>query len=155
MSWRLKTSEFEKQKGAGNKRIMKNLVANKEHIGIIGYVGGKPAAWCSFAPREKFIKLENSRVLKRIDDEPVWSISCFFIAKEFRRNGLSTQLLKGVIAFSKKKKIKILEGYPTVPYSKAIPAAFAWTGIPASFERAGFTEAARRSKSRPIMRYFI
>ena len=155
MAWRLKSSEFEKHKGAGNKRIMKSLVKQKEQIGIIGYIGNKPVAWCSFAPREKFIRLENSRVLKKIDDEDVWSISCFFISKEFRRKGLSTGLLKGVIAFCRKKNVKILEGYPTVPYSKAMPAAFAWTGIPAAFDRAGFEEAAKRSKSRPIMRYYL
>lgn len=155
MSWRLKSSDFEKQKGAENKKTMKDLVKRNQQIGIIGYIGKKPIAWCSVAPREKFIRLENSRVLRRIDNEPVWSITCFFIAKEFRRMGLSTELLKGVIVYCKKKKVRIIEGYPTVPYSKEIPAAFAWTGIPSSFERAGFEEVARRSKSRPIMRCYI
>jgi hypothetical protein len=73
--------------------------------------------------------------------------------------------LKAIIEFSKKlnklksrpsqKKVKILEGYPTIPYNKIIPAAFAWTGIPSAFEKAGFKEAARRSKTRPIMRYYL
>lgn len=155
MSWRLKSSDFEKGKGGGNKKKIRSLVKSNEQIGIIGYIGKKAVAWCSVAPREKFIRLENSRVLKKIDVEPVWSISCFFISKEYRKKGLSAELLKGVIAFCKKKKVKILEGYPVVPYSKEIPAAFAWTGIPASFEKVGFEVAARRSKSRPIMRYFI
>ena len=135
--------------------LMRDLVKRREQIGIIGYIEKQPIGWCSVAPREKFIRLESSRVLKKIDDKSVWSISCFFISKEFRRKGLSTDLLKGVIAFCKKKKVKILESYPTVPYSKEIPAAFAWTGIPTAFEKAGFVEAAKRSKSRPIMRYYI
>lgn len=155
MSWRLKSSDFEKNKGDGNRRKMKSLVKQKEQIGIIAYIRNKPVGWCSVAPREKFIRLENSRVLKKIDDEQVWSVSCFFIAKEFRRKGLSCDLLKGAIAFCKKKKVSIIEGYPTVPYSKEIPAAFAWTGIPSAFEKAGFVLAARRSRSRPIMRYYI
>ena len=155
MSWRLKTSEFEKQKGAGNKKAMRSLVQKNEQIGIIAYMDKKPIGWCAVAPRETFIRLDNSRVLKRIDDEPVWSITCFFITKEFRRKGLSTELLNGVINFCKKKKVKILEGYPIVPYNKNIPAAFAWTGIPISFEKAGFKEVERRSKSRPIMRYYL
>lgn len=155
MSWRLKSSVFEKQKGIGNKNEMKNLVKKHDQIGLIGYINKKPVAWCSVAPREKFIRLESSRVLKKIDDEFVWSVSCFFILKEYRRKGLSIDLLKGAISFCKKKKVKILEGYPTVPYNKNIPAAFAWTGIPSSFVNAGFVEAARRSKSKPIMRYYI
>lgn len=155
MSWRLKSSEFEEQKGAGNKKAMLGLVKKNEQIGIIAYLGKQPIGWCAAAPREKFIRLDNSRVLKRIDDEQVWSITCFFITKEFRRKGLSTELLNAVINFCKKKKVEILEGYPTVPYNKNIPAAFAWTGIPISFEKAGFEEVKRRSKSRSIMRYYL
>ena len=155
MSWRLRSADFEKNKGMRNKKEMKNLVANKEQIGIIAYHYKEPVGWCSFAPREIFLRLNNSKVLSPVDGEKVWSITCFFIKKEFRRKGLSTELLNAVIEFSRKKKAKILEGYPTVPYSKNIPAAFAWTGIPQSFLKAGFTEVARRSKSRPIMRYYL
>jgi hypothetical protein len=155
MSWRLKHSAFEKQKGQGNKNAMHKLAKNKEQIGIIGYIGKQAVAWCAVAPREKFVRLENSRVLKRIDEQSVWSITCFFIIKEFRRKGISSEMLKCVIDYCQKKKVKILEGYPSVPYSTNIPAAFAWTGIPSSFEKAGFTEAARRSPSRPIMRYYL
>jgi len=155
MSWRLKSSDFNKLKGAGNKRAMKHLVDRKEQIGIIAYAGKEPVGWCAVAPREKFIRLENSKVLARIDEEKVWSITCFFIKKGFRRKGLSVELLKAVIEFGKKKRVKVLEGYPTVPYNSNIPAAFAWTGIPSAFVKAGFVEAARRSKSRPIMRYYL
>ncbi len=155
MTWRLKSSVFEKLKGSGNKKAMRNLVKKKEQIGLIAYIKKQPVGWCAVAPRDKFIRLEKSRVLKKIDDEPVWSITCFFILKEYRRMGLSSELLKGVIKFCIKKKVKILEGYPTVPYTAEVPAAFAWTGIPSAFEKAGFEEAARRSRSRPIMRYYL
>ncbi len=155
MAWRLKSSLFEKQKGIGNKKTMKRLVEEKEQIGIIAYDGKIPIGWCSFAPREKYLRLESSKVLSPIDDDPVWSITCFFMAKEYRKKGISTELLKSVIEFCRKKKVKILEGYPTVPYSESIPAAFAWTGIPSSFEKAGFVEVARRSKTHPIMRYYL
>jgi N-acetylglutamate synthase-like GNAT family acetyltransferase len=60
-----------------------------------------------------------------------------------------------MIKFCKGKGAKIIEAYPVEPYSVNIPAAFAWTGIPSSFERAGFKEVARRSRTRPIMRYYI
>jgi GNAT superfamily N-acetyltransferase len=127
MSWRLNHAEFEKQKGAGNKRAMKKLVEEKKQIGIIAYLDGEPIGWCSVAPREKFIQLESSRVLKPIDDKPVWSITCFFLAKDYRRRGLSVDILKGVIAFCKMRCVKILEAYPIIPYSKNMPAPFAWT----------------------------
>ena len=109
MAWRIKSKDFDKQKGAGNKKAMKKIVNKNETPGIIGYIDGKPVGWCAVAPREKFIRLENSRVLKKIDDKPVWSITCFFIAKPYRRQGLSIELLKGVVEFCKKKKVLIDE----------------------------------------------
>jgi len=154
MSWRLKKSEFDKNKGKGNKILMRKLVNSKRETGILAYIKQEPVGWCSVAPRDDFIRLNNSRVLGKVDDNPVWSIVCFFINKKYRRQGLSTQLLKSVIAYYKKKKIKILEGYPSEPYSENIPAAFAWTGFPSAFTKAGFKEVERRSKSRPIMRYY-
>ncbi len=155
MSWRLRPKDFNKQKGAGNKKAMKKIVDKNETPGIVGYIDGRPVGWCAVAPREKFIRLENSRVLQKIDDKPVWSITCFFIAKPFRRHGLSTELLNGVIKFCRRKKVKVIEAYPAEPYGDNIPAAFAWTGIPSAFAKAGFKVAERRSPKRPIMRYYL
>ncbi|MFC2133798.1 GNAT family N-acetyltransferase [Bacteroidota bacterium] len=155
MTWRLLSKDFEAGKGHGNKKAMKSLVNRGRNIGIIAYENNEPVGWCSVAPREDFIRLEKSRMLKPIDDKPVWSVSCLFIAKSHRRRGVSVKLLEAALKFAKKKGAKIVEGYPTEPYNESIPAAFAWTGIPSSFEEAGFKEAARRSKTRPIMRYYL
>jgi GNAT superfamily N-acetyltransferase len=155
MSWRLKKSQFDRQKGDANKSAMKKIVNSGEMPGIIAYYDGRPIAWCSVAPREKFIRLENSKILSRIDDKPVWSVSCIFIIKEFRRQGISKDLLKAAIEFCKSKGAKIIEAYPQEPYGPKIPAAFVWTGIPSSFEKAGFEVAVKRSKMGPIMRYYI
>ncbi len=153
MSWRLKRAEFQKQAGEGNKKAMKKLVNENETIGIIAYYGEEPIGWCAVAPREKHIRLENSKVLKRIDDKPAWSITCFFIDKKFRRQGISIELIKEAIKFCRSKGVRTIEAYPTVPYSDSIPAAFAWTGIPSAFEKAGFIEVERRSRTRPMMRF--
>lgn len=155
MAWRLKASEFNRQKGEGNKLAMHSLVKQNEQIGLLAYVDGEPVGWCAVAPRENYPRLENSRVWKRVDDNPVWSISCFFIAKAFRRKGLSLELVKGAISFCKANQVKIIESYPVVPYSEKIPDSFAWTGFPDIFEKAGFVMAERRSPSKPIMRYYI
>ncbi len=152
MWWRTKRKEFEANKGSNNQRAMKTLVMNGEFIGIIAYRNLIPIGWCAVAPREKFIRLDNSRVLKRIDEQPVWSIPCFFIAKGERRKGLSGEILNGVIGYCRKKKIKILEAYPIIPYSMNIPAPFAYTGILLTFLRAGFKISKKWSKARPIVR---
>lgn len=153
MTWRLTAAEFQKKKGPGNRKAMHGLVRRGEPTGILMYVDGTPAGWCSVAPRDHFVRLEKARVLKRIDDQPVWSVTCFFLARPFRRQGLSVELIKGVIAHCRKKRVKMLEAYPVIPYAEKMPDVFAWTGLVSAFEKAGFVEAARPSKSRPILRY--
>jgi GNAT superfamily N-acetyltransferase len=155
MYWRCRRADFNQNKGMNNKLAIRALVECSENTGLLAYVDGKPAGWCALAPREDYVRLENSKVWKRIDDQPVWSIPCFFIAKSFRRKGILTELIKGAISFCKSHNVKILEGYPVAPYADKIPDAFAYTGFPSVFKQAGFVEAERRSPSKPIMRYYF
>ena len=88
MFWRLERAMFKKTKGDGNRQILKGIVETGEQPGILAYDGATAVGWCGIAPREKLIALENSRILKRVDDQPVWSITCFFVLKEARRQGI-------------------------------------------------------------------
>ena len=156
MYYRLKKAEFDQGKtNQGNKDAMQNIVYKERPTGVLGFYDGQPIAWCAFAPREDFIKLENSRVHKRIDNEPVWSIPCFFIDKNFRRQGISVELLNAVVRYAKEQNIKIIEAYPTIPTKKELPDTFAWIGLYKSFERAGFEIVDRTSKNRPMVRYYV
>lgn len=155
MTWRLKRSLFDAQKGEANRLAMKKLVDAGEVPGILAYDKDKPIGWIAVAPREVYVSLERSRVLKPIDDVPVWSVSCFFIAKGYRKKGVSAQLLKAAAKFVGERGGRMVEGYPVEPSMNNMPDVFAWTGLPGSFVAAGFTEVARRSPSRPIMRLRI
>jgi GNAT superfamily N-acetyltransferase len=122
---------------------------------MLAFFEGQAIAWCALAPREDFMRLENSRVHKRIDSQPVWSIPCFFIDKRYRRKGVSVKMLNGIINYARKKKIKILEAYPTIPTQEKLPDSFAWIGLYASFKKAGFRIADHKSKSRPMVRFYV
>jgi GNAT superfamily N-acetyltransferase len=155
MTFRLKNADYQAGKiNDGNKKRMKKLVWSGKPTGILAFHNDKAIAWIAFSPREDFIKIENSRVHKRIDDKPVWSVPCFFIDKKYRKKGLSEVILKAVIQYAKKKKIKILEAYPTVPTKGLLPDAFVWTGLFKTFEQAGFEVADRKSQNHPMMRFY-
>ena len=156
MYYRLSKVDFlEGKVDDGNKNAIKELVWESKPVGLIGLLEGRAIAWCAFAPREDFIKLDKSRVHKRIDNKEVWSIPCLFIDKNYRRSGVSVQLLKGAIKYAKENSIKIMEAYPTIPTQDKIPDSFAWIGLYKSFERAGFRIVDRTSKNRPMVRYYI
>ena len=152
MSWRLKRPQYEAQKGLRNKASFKRIVAIGPAPGVIAYSDSEPVGWCAVAPREVHQRLENSRTLARVDDRPVWSVTCFFVARSSRRAGVSAQLLKAAVAHAAKCGAEIVEGYPVEPRKDPMPDVFAWTGMESAFRKAGFKEVARRSSSRPIMR---
>jgi GNAT superfamily N-acetyltransferase len=152
MLWRLKRSQFEDQKGEKNKAAFKAVVDSGEAPGILAYANGSPIGWCALAPRDTYPALERSRVLKRIDDKPVWSIVCLFIARPYRRKGVSVELLKAAAEYVRQRGGKIVEGYPVEPRKDEMPDVFASTGLASAFLKAGFVECERRSETRPIMR---
>lgn len=155
MWWRLTSREFEARKGESNRRAMKRIVASDRRPGILAYKGDEVVGWCSVAPREEFPRLARSRILKPVDNRSVWSVVCFFVAKSHRREGVSLRLLKAAIEYVGDAGGDLLEGYPVEPRKQGTPDLFAFHGLAETFRRAGFKEVARRSETRPIMRYAI
>ena len=97
MVWRLPRRVYEDGKGDGNRERLKELVLHDLSPGVIGYVNDEPVGWCALAPREDYDHLSRSRVLKPVDDEAVWSISCLFVKRGLRRQGVSSRLLEAAV----------------------------------------------------------
>jgi len=152
MVWRLPRPEWERGKKKNNRIALKTIVEDDRQPGVLAYASDEPVGWCAIAPRAEYIGLQRSRVLAPVDNQPVWSISCLFVAKPFRRHGVSVRLIKEAVKFAGSCGAAVVEAYPVIPYTEKMPAAFAWTGVLSAFLRAGFREALRRSKSRPILR---
>jgi GNAT superfamily N-acetyltransferase len=152
MAWRLRKAEYERGKGKENRAAFRRIVRSGPPPGILAYVDGDAIAWCAVAPRAVYVQLERSRVLRPIDDEPVWSVSCLFVARAHRRRGVSVAMLRAAGEFAASQGARIVEGYPVEPHSEKMPDVFAWTGTAAAFRAAGYDEVARGSPTRPIMR---
>jgi GNAT superfamily N-acetyltransferase len=155
MYWRLPRAQFTAQKGEGTKQALQHVVARGEIVGLLAYVKGQPVGWCAIAPRESYPVLARSRILKRVDEAPVWSVVCFFVSKGFRGQGLTTALLRAAVDYARQQGARVIEGYPIEPKNPRVPAVFAWTGLASAFRQAGFMEVLRRSETRPIMRYVV
>ena len=95
------------------------------------------------------LPLRTSR-LKRVDDLPVWSLSCFYIRIGYRRKGVATALIVAAIKTAKCAKAPALEAYPLD--AGKTPSA-SGTGYATTFARAGFKTVARHTPPRPIMRH--
>jgi GNAT superfamily N-acetyltransferase len=90
-----------------------------------------------------------------VDDQPAWSIVCFFVARPFRGQGVTEALIRAAIAYAEEQGARIVEAYPIIPENSKNPALEAFTGVVSTFERLGFERVIQRSKIRPIMRYVV
>jgi GNAT superfamily N-acetyltransferase len=152
--WKLRGKAYEENTGEPARQMQKSIVDSGVVPGLLAYSNGEPVGWIAVEPRSAYPKLAHSRILKPVDDEDVWSVTCFFVASQARRQGLTVDLLKAAVEYVKEQGGKIVEGYP-VDAKKDMPPAFIYHGVAAAFQKAGFVEVARRSETRPIMRFFI
>ncbi len=152
MWWRLSRAEFERKKGAGNKRALHRIVETGAPPGLLAYAAGEPVGWCAVAPREVYSRLKSSRTLGPVDEEQTWSVVCFFVARPYRKRGVTEALLRAAVRFAGDHGARLVEGYPIAPAKDRIPDVFAYTGFISTFAKAGFSEVLRRSPTRPIMR---
>jgi GNAT superfamily N-acetyltransferase len=153
MYYRLSPPTWKKQKGEKNRRAFRLIVASGAPTGVLAYAGREPVGWCAVAPRQELVRLQKSRILKPVDEQPVWSVTCFYVAKKYRRSGITVSLLKAGVEYAIKRGAQIVEGYPHDAPVSEMPDVFAWNGFVSAFRKAGFQEIARRSATRPVMRH--
>lgn len=133
-----------------NHRRLRVRSAQTPPPGLLGYLQGDPVGWVQVGRRSEFERLERSKALGAIDDQPVWSVNCFFIHRAARRRGVARGLLVAAIEFASAHGASVLEGYPVDGPRKG--STDYYTGTLGLFERAGFIEVARRQPERPIVR---
>ena len=149
MYWKLRGKEFTENTGNTARQMQKSVVDLKTVPGLLAYSDGYPIGWIAVEPRCAYPKLAHSRTLKPVDDQEVWSITCFFVEKKHRRKGITIELLKAAVDYVKSQGGKIVEGYP-VDAKKEEPAPFIFTGTASAFDQAGFKWKLRRQFARRV-----
>ena len=133
MWWRTTRKEFEACQGEKNRLAMKALVDGGAVPGLIGYCEGNPAAWCALGPRDDFPSINRSRVLKKLDDTPVWSLPCLFVGKEFRGRGLVEEMIRGAMKYVGSQGGQVIEAYPDGAAQRQVAARIQFHGFSRCF----------------------
>jgi GNAT superfamily N-acetyltransferase len=148
--WFRETSrEFSERGNAGNRRALQEIVHQGRVPGLLAYRAGRPVGWCSVAPRGEFGRLNRSPILKPVDEQPVWSVVCFFVDRAQRGQGVAEELLRAAVDHAARQGARLVEAYPVDTSGRKFRSADLYTGTVDLFRAAGFTEVARRSKAVP------
>ena len=155
MWWRITRKQLTKNGNIGNRMAMQEIVKSAKVPGLVAYLEGEVCGWVSVAPREDFASLNRSPVLRQVDEKPVWSIVCLFVGKAFRGQNFSLQLVKGAVDYAKSNGAEIVEAYPTITASKKLEPVSIYMGLKTIFQKVGFVQVKKASKSKLIMRYYF
>ncbi len=151
MRWRMRSTDFQHSITEQRVAALDAAVQQNLPVGILAYANGDPVGWCSVAPREMYAALERYKALPRLDDQPVWSIVCFFVDSRYRRQGMTLGLLKAAVEYTCSRGAQIIEGYPV----EADARLYQYMGSLAAFKKAGFRDVTPPGKTRRVMRYFV
>lgn len=141
-------------RGQMRREELKALADADPPAGLVGYRGKTPVGWISLGPREDYRKLARSPVMKPVDNRPVWSVICFVVPAEYRGQGVAKAMLRGAIAYAKRRGVKLLEAYP-VDKPGAVSDDSLWFGAKSMYDAQGFREVARRKPMRPVVRLLL
>ena len=118
--------------------------------GLLAFDGDVAVGWCQLTPRDALPWLDRVWRLKRVDDVPVWSLSCLYVRKGYRKQGVTSALIAAALKAARRAKAPALEAYP---FDADESPSASGTGYASTFARAGFKTVARRTPPRPIMRH--
>ena len=143
---------YGKNEPGSRREALHEELGEEPPAGMLAYVDGEVAGWCGFAPRPRLPRLEHSRTIPKIDDLPVWSILCFKIRVGYRRKGVASALLAGVVDYARRSGAPGLEAYPIDPDGQRVDVSFGFVGLTPWFEKLGFrrvVETTAHSDRRP------
>lgn len=149
MYWRI-GSEYRNRPPDANKEAFRSVVSDGPPPGLLAFDEDKAVGWCQLTPRDALPALDRTPRLRRVDDKAVWSISCFYIRKGYRKRGVTSTLVAAALETARRAGAVAVEAYPL---DADLTPSSSHTGYASTFERAGFTTVVRHVPSRPIMRY--
>ena len=144
MVWRLTKDEQKRNSTANRKKFIKKRVLSQTPIGLLAYIDDEPVAWCSVAPRETHQRLGGDESIDK-----VWSITCFFVRKEYREQGLVDQLIIHAQKYARKNGARYIEAYPVAPESPS----YRFMGFTKTFKKANFKFVKKAGTRRNVMTY--
>ncbi|HEY5810812.1 MAG TPA: GNAT family N-acetyltransferase [Povalibacter sp.] len=142
MEWRA-IEQGRRADSARRKDAMASCIEKGVPVGLLGYLEAQPVAWCSIAPRSTYRRLVNDGSC----DDGIWSIACFFVAREYRGTGITRRMLAAAIRHARKNGAKVVEAYPVDEDSPS----YRFMGFVSLFEQAGFCEIGREGTRRHVM----
>ena len=141
---------FGKRTAAENQADKERRVRDGQAHAALVYAGTTAVGWCQFGPAAELPGIKHRReYLAGLADPgllPDWRITCFFVDREWRHQGVAATALAGALDEIARRGGGSVEGYPEDAAGRKVSGSFLWSGTLAMFEAEGFTRTRRLGK---------
>lgn len=119
----------------------------RAHAALV-YDGSAAVGWCQFGPAEELPRIKLKRdYLNGLTRLPDWRITCFFVDRDYRHQGIAALALEGALNEIARLGGGTVESYPEEVEGRSTSGSFLYNGTLAMFERLGFQRARRLGKN--------
>jgi len=136
---------------AQNRADKERLVREDRSHAALVYDGADVVGWCQFGPPAELPARMSG--YRRLDAAPPdWRITCFFVDRDRRGEGVARAALKGALRIIAAKGGGTVDGYPIAIRGKPTSSSFLWSGTESMFVEAGFRPLGALGTSKMAMR---
>lgn len=140
-----KTAERNRAEKAGRVR------EGRAHAALV-YDGAACVGWCQFGPPDELPRIKNQRDYRAgLTRLPDWRITCFFVDKTYRGQGVAAVALEGALDEIARLGGGTVESYPEDVAGRPVSGSFLHNATVSLFERHGFARTRRLGKNRWVV----
>ena len=151
ISFHLESGDNKRLAGRYREAKEERVREGRAHAALV-FDGDRAVGWCQFDPTSE---LPNIRSKKAYEDGkhpfPDWRITCFFIDRERRGEGIATLALDEALRYIARLGGGTVEAYPEDYTGEKVSSSFLCSGTLHMFEKAGF----RKSRKIAMRRWVV
>jgi GNAT superfamily N-acetyltransferase len=132
----------------GNRDAKQRRVSEHEAHASLVFDGDLCVGWCQFGSVDELPRIKRQRDYRDgLTSLPDWRITCFFVDRGHRRQGVAEAALAGALVEIAKLGGGVVESYPEDASGRSVSGSFLHNATLALFESKGFEPTRRLGKN--------
>ncbi|HUP17636.1 MAG TPA: GNAT family N-acetyltransferase [Acidimicrobiia bacterium] len=136
-----------------NRALKQRLVYEGQAHAAVVFDGDRAVGWCQYGTPEELPTITHRKEVEAgLAERPECRLTCFFVDRDYRRDGVSAVALRGALDLIAEAGGGIVEAYPYDNQGEKVSASFLYNGTRRLFEQAGFEYERPKGKNHCVMR---
>jgi len=138
-----------------NRLLKKELVKTHRAQAALVFHNDLCIGWCHYGSPNELTNIYHKREVESKTQIPDYRITCIFIDRDYRKQGLWEFVLNGALLQIKQAGGGVVESYPQDTKGNQVTSSFLYNSTRQIFERSGFQYIDTKGKNHCIMRISI